>query len=196
VAKSRQPKVASRSVDPGYRTLVASISDLLDHARQASARAVNAILTASYWEVGRRLVEFEQGGQARAEYGGALLKRLAQDLTTRHGRGFGMVNLSLMRRFYLAWPAPPACFVGERHGTGPHHYAARLGDLVLELYPTSNASPPDPRLRIGFAVRDLDETLRSVGQAVVASKTAWGLRAVVRDPDGRAVELCQNGTGP
>jgi hypothetical protein len=56
-------------------------------------------------EIGRRLVEFGQGAQARAEYGEALLKRLAQDLTARNGRGFGAVNLGLMRRFYLAWPA-------------------------------------------------------------------------------------------
>jgi hypothetical protein len=76
-----------------------------EQARRSAARAVNAVLTATSWEIGRRLVEFEQGGQARAEYGEALLKRLAQDLTARHGRGFGVVNLSLMRRFYLAWPA-------------------------------------------------------------------------------------------
>src|SRR5262249_60132218 len=69
-----------------------------EHA--ALQRAVNGILTASYWEIGRRLVEFEQGGQARAEYGEALLKRLAQDLTAQHGRGFGVVNLSLMRRVF------------------------------------------------------------------------------------------------
>jgi predicted nuclease of restriction endonuclease-like (RecB) superfamily len=104
VAKSRQPKVPSRTPDPGYGHLVAGISDLLERARRSSARAVNGILTASYWEIGRRLVQFEQGGQARAEYGEALLKRLAQDLTAQHGRGFGVVNLSLMRRFYLTWP--------------------------------------------------------------------------------------------
>jgi predicted nuclease of restriction endonuclease-like (RecB) superfamily len=104
VPRTRKPRGRLPAPDSGYGALVAGISDLLELARRSSARAVNGILTATYWEVGRRLVEFEQGGQARAEYGEALLKRLAQDLTARHGRGFGAVNLSLMRRFYLAWP--------------------------------------------------------------------------------------------
>src|SRR5262249_34914045 len=67
------------------------------------ARAVNRLLTATYWEVGRRIVEFEQGGKARAEYGEGLLKRLAQDLTAQHGRGFSRQNLQQMRGFYLGW---------------------------------------------------------------------------------------------
>ena len=51
-------------------------------------------LTAAYWLIGRRIVEFEQAGSARADYGTELLKRLAADLTNRFGRGFGPVNLS------------------------------------------------------------------------------------------------------
>ncbi len=103
VAKSKKLKVQPQTADPGYGTLIAGISDLLDHARRSAARAVNGILTATYWEVGRRIVEFEQGGKARAEYGEALLKRLAQDLTARYGRGFSKSNLFLMRSFYLSW---------------------------------------------------------------------------------------------
>lgn len=71
-----------------------------------SARSVNAIMTATYWEIGRRIVEHEQGGEKRAGYGEALIPRLAQDLTTRFGRGFGVDNLELMRSFYLAFPPP------------------------------------------------------------------------------------------
>jgi hypothetical protein len=51
----------------------------------------------------RRIVDFEQQGQERAEYGEALIKQLADDLTRQFGRGFGAVNLSQMRRFYRAW---------------------------------------------------------------------------------------------
>jgi predicted nuclease of restriction endonuclease-like (RecB) superfamily len=61
-------------------------------------------MTATYWEIGRRIVEHEQGGKARAEYGEALLNRLAADLTARFGRGFGVDNLQRFRLFYLAWP--------------------------------------------------------------------------------------------
>jgi predicted nuclease of restriction endonuclease-like (RecB) superfamily len=60
-------------------------------------------MTATYWEIGRRIVEFEQGGKARAEYGEEVLARLSQDLTVRHGRGFSRPGLQRMRAFYLGW---------------------------------------------------------------------------------------------
>jgi hypothetical protein len=85
-----------------YDVVLSSVVELLDAARRTSARAVNSIMTATYWEVGRRIVEFEQGGEKRAEYGEELLKRLSQDLTTRFGRGFSRQNLQNMRQFYLA----------------------------------------------------------------------------------------------
>ncbi|HAM57491.1 MAG TPA: hypothetical protein DCQ64_19595 [Candidatus Rokubacteria bacterium] len=90
---------------PGlYGDLVGGIADVLEAARRASARAVNAIMTATYWEIGRRIVEHEQQGKARAEYGEDLLKRLATDLSARFGRGFGWRNLFQMRAFYLMYP--------------------------------------------------------------------------------------------
>ncbi len=61
-------------------------------------------MTASHWEIGRRIVDAEQGGQERAEYGEQIIKRLAKDLTTRFGRGFSRQTLRQMRAFYLAWP--------------------------------------------------------------------------------------------
>lgn len=87
-----------------YSGLVGGIAELLESARHTSARAVNALMTATYWEVGRRIVEFEQGGARRAEYGEALLERLASDLTQRFGRGFARPNLIRFRQFYLAFP--------------------------------------------------------------------------------------------
>jgi hypothetical protein len=60
-------------------------------------------MTATYWEIGRRIVEFEQGGKVRAEYGERLLARLSQDLMGKHGRGFSERNLEQMRAFYLGW---------------------------------------------------------------------------------------------
>src|SRR3990167_3142829 len=61
-------------------------------------------MTATYWEIGRRIVEHEQRGVKRAEYGEFLLKELGKDLTARFGRGFGWRNLFQMRGFYLAYP--------------------------------------------------------------------------------------------
>jgi predicted nuclease of restriction endonuclease-like (RecB) superfamily len=87
---------------PDYLNLVGGIRELLETARHTSARAVNALMTATYWEIGRRIVEFEQGGEKQAVYGESLLLRLADDLTARFGKGFGKSNLFLMRKFYLA----------------------------------------------------------------------------------------------
>ncbi len=89
-----------------YGDIHTGIVDLLEAARRAAARSVNALMTASYWEIGRRIVEFEQGGKGRAAYGEALIERLADDLTQRFGRGFSQRNLEQMRQFYLGWPIP------------------------------------------------------------------------------------------
>lgn len=88
---------------PDYGSLVSDISVLLDQARRTAARSVNRILTATYWEIGRRIVVFEQGGRERADYGEGLLVRLSKDLTAKHGRGFSRANLQQMRLFYLGW---------------------------------------------------------------------------------------------
>jgi len=103
MAKKKRVKTEFKTLDDHYSDVLASMVDLLESARRASARAVNSIMTATYWEVGRRIVELEQGGEKRAEYGEQLVKRLAVDLTDRFGRGFSWVSLYRMRRFYLAY---------------------------------------------------------------------------------------------
>lgn len=93
-------------ITPGdYAGLYGDIVGVVESARRMAARSVNAVTTATYWEIGRRIVASEQGGQARAGYGQALIARLAGDLTRRFGRGFGKATLASMRAFYLAWPA-------------------------------------------------------------------------------------------
>ena len=87
-----------------YTAVHSDIVALLEAARRAAARSVNALMTASYWEIGRRIVEFEQGGKERAGYGEALLVRLSADLSAHFGRGFSRQNLQQMRQFYLSWP--------------------------------------------------------------------------------------------
>jgi predicted nuclease of restriction endonuclease-like (RecB) superfamily len=97
------------STHTDYGDIHIGIVELLESARRAAARNVNALMTASYWEIGRRIVEFEQGGQERAEYGEALIQRLAQDLSNQFGRGFSRQNLWQMRAFYLACPMAAIC---------------------------------------------------------------------------------------
>lgn len=87
-----------------YPGLHDNIVALLESARSAAARSVNALMTATYWKVGRRIVEFDQGGEDRAIYGQALIKRLSLDLIGRFGRGFSERNIEQMRSFYQCWP--------------------------------------------------------------------------------------------
>ena len=108
-AKTAKPKKPAKAaalapLDTTYIGIHGDIVALLEAARHAAARSVNALMTASYWEIGRRIVEFEQDGKGRADYGESLLLRLSNDLTPRFGRGFGRRNLQDMRLFYLAWP--------------------------------------------------------------------------------------------
>ncbi|HMD87012.1 MAG TPA: PDDEXK nuclease domain-containing protein [Terriglobia bacterium] len=94
-------------VAKSYDGLLEGVVHLLEEARRSAARSVNAIVTAIYWEIGHRIVEHEQQGKRRADYGEALLGRLAADLTGRFGRGFSERNLGKMRLFYLSWKIPP-----------------------------------------------------------------------------------------
>ncbi len=87
-----------------YENLLKEVAGYLAEARRNSARAVNSVMTATYWLVGRRIVEFEQGGKDRAAYGEVLLTRLADDLTAQFGRGFSRQNIQLMGQFYLFFP--------------------------------------------------------------------------------------------
>jgi len=94
-----------RPAEGGYGSLVRGVGALVESARRTSARAVNALMTATYWEIGRRIVEFEQRGANRAPYGEELLERLSADLTARYGRGLSRQNLQTMRQLYRAFPA-------------------------------------------------------------------------------------------
>jgi len=84
-----------------YKPLLDGIVALLEDSRRATGRAVNSILTATYWEIGRRIVEEEQRGRRKANYGDQLVEQLAADLTARFGKGFSRTNVFQMRQFYL-----------------------------------------------------------------------------------------------
>lgn len=94
--------------DAEYDAMFGGVSRIVEAARQTAARAVNALMTAAYRAIGRYIVEFEQEGRERADYGGRLVERLSADLSARYGRGFSLRNLWQMRAFYLAWPLAPA----------------------------------------------------------------------------------------
>ena len=81
-----------------------AVKELLHNARNKVYQTINSTMTQTYWEIGRRIVEEEQSGEDRAEYGKSLLKALSYQLTQEFGRGFSVDNLEKMRKFYLVYP--------------------------------------------------------------------------------------------
>ncbi len=88
----------------GYNNLLGSIGALLESARKKVARNINTILVETYWRVGEKVIEFEQKGKERADYGKELLRMLSKDLTIKYGKGFSRSNLQYMRLLYLKYP--------------------------------------------------------------------------------------------
>jgi predicted nuclease of restriction endonuclease-like (RecB) superfamily len=87
-----------------YQELIRQIAECFEHGKVQAVTQVNSVLLETYWQVGRFMIEFEQSGQNRAEYGSQLLKELSRDLKVRLGKGFSRSNLQYMRLLYLAYP--------------------------------------------------------------------------------------------
>ncbi|MDB9494913.1 PDDEXK nuclease domain-containing protein [Spirulina major CS-329] len=103
-------------------TLIDALRDLITQARQQATRSVNTIQVQTYWQIGRHIVEFEQGGEARATYGKHLITQLSKVLTAEFGKGFDASNLRYMRLFYQNFPNCDAL----RHELSWTHYRLLL----------------------------------------------------------------------
>lgn len=153
---------------PDYSAIQAGIVLLLDAARRSAARSVNAVMTATYWEIGRRIVSFDQGGQDRAAYGDALIERLADDLTRRFGRGFSRQNLWQMRAFHLAWPGAGILQTVSGESTDFNAMAKTFPlpwSTYVRLLSVKNVAArqfyESEALRCGWSVRQLDRQINS-----------------------------------
>ncbi|MBI3291514.1 MAG: DUF1016 domain-containing protein [Elusimicrobia bacterium] len=174
-------------MDIGYQRFAGDIAQLLVEARRQAARSVNAVLTGTYWEIGRRIVQFEQGGQRRAGYGEALVPRLSMDLTRRFGRGFSERNIEQMRLFYLKWPIPQTASAESSRLSFPlswSHYVLLMGledSGAIGFYEKE-------ALRGGWSVRQLE---RQIGtqfyQRTLLSrnKAAMLVKGAVAKPEDR-----------
>ena len=185
----------------GYGTLVGRLRELIEQSRRHAARSLNEILTATYWQIGRRIVEHEQAGSRRADYGDRLLERLSLDLVSRFGRGFGPAQLRTMRQFYLAYPRTRIrqSPIGESLPRPPIRQSA-IGELPA--FPLSwthytlllRVEEPDARrfyesesLRGSWTVRQLDRQIstRFYERALLSrDKTAFLLRESRARRDG------------
>lgn len=87
-----------------YNLLLKDIGSILSEGRKQAFRVINNVLVETYWNVGRRIVEHEQQGDEKAEYGTRLLKDLSRDLKAEYGKGFSRTNLQLMRLLYIKYP--------------------------------------------------------------------------------------------
>lgn len=83
-----------------YDKLVSQISETYVSGKQKAIAAINQHITETYWKVGEHIVEFEQDGKQRAEYGSGLLEKLSKDLSLLHGKGFSVSNIQRMRQLY------------------------------------------------------------------------------------------------
>ena len=90
--------------DNGYRELISQISETFVHGQRKAVHAVNSFLVETYWKIGQYIVEYEQGGSRKAEYGKKLLEQLSKDLSLLHGKGFSLSNVKRMRQFYVSFP--------------------------------------------------------------------------------------------
>jgi len=103
-------------------------------------------------------------------------------------------QLDTLRKFYTSLGIN---LIEEKHGKGPVHYAGRIDDTVMEVYSLSEKdTQPDATTRLGFTVEKLEEVmeaLKLLGTCIVTEPqvTEWGYRAVVKDPDGRVIEIYQ-----
>lgn len=93
-----------QAIQPDERHFVEGIKQLVEDARMKSYAAVNAVMLDTYWNIGRRIVEQEQQGKSRADYGAQLLSLLADELTAAYGKGFSTRNLWYYRQFYTLLP--------------------------------------------------------------------------------------------
>ena len=110
--------------------LTLTVTTLWGDAKSKAIVAVNTELLDANWQTGKYIVEFEQGGKQRAEYGKGLLVNLAKDLTARNGKGFNRTNLIYMRKLYLAFPK---CGTLSHKLTWSHYYELLKCDNALEM---------------------------------------------------------------
>lgn len=133
-----------------------SVREILAEARRKAASNINFIMVEAYWRIGRRIVEEEQGGQAKATYGKELIKELSRQLGDEFGRGFSIANLKNFRQFYLTFPDSEKSYA-LRSQLGWTHYRLimRVENLKARDYYLHEAAEQ------GWTSRQLERNIRS-----------------------------------
>jgi predicted nuclease of restriction endonuclease-like (RecB) superfamily len=151
-----------------YQNLITEIGGLLQTGRQKAIQSVNTILVNTYWQIGRYIVEFEQKGNERAEYGTQLFDRLSKDLTLAYGKGFGRSNLIYMRKLYLSFQISGTV---SHKLTWSHYYEILKADSELEIGFYSKQCELEK-----WSVRELKRQMRSsLFERIALSKDKEGV---------------------
>ena len=145
--------ITNGAANTEYLNLVNEISSLWDNAKYRACTAVNGELLEANWNTGKYIVEFEQHGNERAEYGSKLLTRLSKDLTLRKGKGFNRSNLIYMRKLYIAFPI---CGTVSHKLTWSHYYELLKCDDKMEMNFYFNES-----IKENWTVRELKRQMKS-----------------------------------
>ncbi len=140
--------------ESSYTGLIAEIGKLLEQGRSKAAYAVNTFLVQTYWQIGQHIVEFEQNGNEKAEYGSQLLDKLSRDLSISFGKGFGRSNLFYMRKLYLSFPISGTL---SHKLTWSHFYEILKADDPLEVTFYSKQAE-----RENWSVRELKRQMKSM----------------------------------
>ncbi len=164
---------------PSYQSLLQRISDTYVSGQRQAAQAVNTHLLKTYWQIGQYIVEFEQDGDAKAEYGKHLLEKLSQDLKAQHGKGFSRSNLVYMRLLYLKYPISETL----SHQLSWSHYVELLkieDDLERSFYEKQT-------LHENWSIRELKRQKKaSLFLRLAASKDDAGILKLAKE--GKIVE--------
>ncbi len=158
----------------GVAALLSEVRALIASARHAAASTVNTLQVMTNFEIGRRIVEHEQRGERRAEYGAQVLKVLSAGLTTEFGKGYSVTNLKLMRQFFL-------------------DFAPRMGQQPADQLQMQQHSPVERLIgKKGQFIADQTVATRSAAQQSVRkspftlSWTHYVLLLTIKDPDERS----------
>jgi len=163
------------NTDKNYKTLVSHISEIYIQGQEKATIAVNSHLVNTYWKIGQYIVEFEQKGKERAEYGTALLKDLSKDLKLQHGKGFSLSNIKRMRQFYAEFPKGATV----SHLLSWSHYVE-----ILKI---------NDKLERGFYLQQSINEKWSVRELIRQKKSSLYLRLAASKDKKGILELAQKG---
>jgi predicted nuclease of restriction endonuclease-like (RecB) superfamily len=151
-ARALRENAMTKPPTPVEEKLFLRVSEIIDAARGQVTRSVNTAMVHAYWLIGREIVEVQQSGSQRAEYGERVVRRLAERLAVSFGPGFSYPSVKRMKQFYLAYPhgsAMPDEMAGFRKGSAALSQSGSpapdaIGSSALSLSPDSASTlfPP------------------------------------------------------